>query len=70
MIDDHSLYTLGVGLTMFIGCGAAVLQSGGNISREGIMAASYLVASAPTVLLYLAMQDYFVLGLTGEAIEL
>lgn len=70
MIDDQNLYTLGVGLTMFSGCGAAVMQSGANISRQGIRAASYLVASAPAVLLYLAMQDYFVQGLIGEAVEL
>jgi ABC-type glycerol-3-phosphate transport system permease component len=70
MIDDQHLYTLGVGLTMFIGCGSAVLQSAGNISREGIIAASYLVASAPAVLLYIAMQDYFSESLTGKAIEL
>ena len=70
MIDDHNLYTLGVGLTMFHGCGAAVMQSGADISRQGIRAASYLVASAPAVLLYIAMQDFFVQGLTGNAIEL
>jgi ABC-type glycerol-3-phosphate transport system permease component len=70
MIDDPNLYTLGVGLTMFGGCGAAVRQSGANISRQGIRAASYLVASAPAVLLYLAMQDYFIQGLTGEEIKL
>jgi ABC-type glycerol-3-phosphate transport system permease component len=55
---------------MFGGCGAAVRQSGANISRQGIRAASYLVASAPAVLLYLAMQDYFIQGLTGEEIKL
>jgi ABC-type glycerol-3-phosphate transport system permease component len=70
MIDDQNLYTLGVGLTLFNGCGAAVMQSGDNISREGIRAASYLLASAPAVLLYIAMQDLIVQGLTGKAIEL
>jgi ABC-type glycerol-3-phosphate transport system permease component len=70
MIDDHELYTLGVGLTMFNGCGAEVMQSAGNISREGIIAASYLVASAPAVLLYIAMQDLFAQALAGKAIEL
>jgi ABC-type glycerol-3-phosphate transport system permease component len=70
MIDDHNLYTLGVGLTMFRGCGAAVMQSAGDISRQGIRAASYLVASAPVVLLYLETQGYLVQGLTGKALKL
>jgi ABC-type glycerol-3-phosphate transport system permease component len=70
MLDNHSLYTLGVGLTLFNGCGAEVMRSGGNISREGIRAASYLVASAPAVLLYVAMQDLFAQGLAGNVIEL
>jgi ABC-type glycerol-3-phosphate transport system permease component len=69
MIDDQKLYTMGVGLTMFTLCGN-FRQAASRISGQGIIAAGYLVASAPSVLLYIMMQDYFVQGLSEGAIKL
>jgi ABC-type glycerol-3-phosphate transport system permease component len=69
MIDDPKLYTLGVGMSMFTTCGAAFKQAGTSVSTRGIRAASYLVTSAPAVLLFIMMQDYFVQGLSEGAIK-
>jgi ABC-type glycerol-3-phosphate transport system permease component len=69
MIDDQNLYTLGVGMAMFTTCGAAFKQGGISISLQGIRAASYLVTSAPVVLLFIMMQDSFKQGLSEGAIK-
>jgi ABC-type glycerol-3-phosphate transport system permease component len=63
MIDDPRLYTLGIGLSMVTGGGTRVASGGTTV-------ASYLLASAPAVLLYIMMQDYFVQGLSEGAIKL
>jgi ABC-type glycerol-3-phosphate transport system permease component len=69
MIDDQKLYTLGVGMAMFTTCGAAFKQAGANISVQGIIAASYLVTSAPVVLLFIMMYDSFAQYLNEGAIK-
>jgi ABC-type glycerol-3-phosphate transport system permease component len=69
MIDDQKLYTLGIGMAMFSTCGAAFKQAGTNFSLQGIRAASYLVTSAPVVLLFIMMQDSFAQGLTEGAVK-
>jgi ABC-type glycerol-3-phosphate transport system permease component len=69
MIDDQKLYTLGVGMAMFTTCGAAFNQAGASISLQGIRAASYLMTSAPVVLLFIMMQDSFKQGLNEGAIK-
>jgi ABC-type glycerol-3-phosphate transport system permease component len=62
MIDDPSLYTLGIGLSM-------LTQGGTRVARGGTTVASYLVASVPAVLLFIMMQDYFVQGLSEGALK-
>jgi hypothetical protein len=70
MIDDQNLYTLGVGLAMFDTGGAEMMQAEATVSQQGIKSAGYLLASIPAMLLYVAMQEYFVKGLTEGALNL
>jgi multiple sugar transport system permease protein len=69
MIDDQKLYTLGVGMAMFDTGGAELMQADGRVSQQGIFSAGYLLASIPAILLYLAMQKYFVKGMTEGALK-
>jgi ABC-type glycerol-3-phosphate transport system permease component len=69
MIDEPRLYTLGVGLAMFTTGGADVMQAEADVSEQGIKAAAYLLASIPAIVLYIAMQKYFVKGLTEGALK-
>ena len=38
--------------------------------EQGIKAAGYLLASVPTIVLYITMQKYFVKGMTEGALKL
>ena len=69
MIDDAKLYTLGISLAMFDTGVGDWLQGEANISQQGIKAAGYLLASIQTIVLYVAMQKYFVKGLTEGALK-
>jgi ABC-type glycerol-3-phosphate transport system permease component len=69
MIDDQKLYTLGVGMAMFDTGGAELMQGDGSVSKEGIRSAGYFLASIPSIVLYLAMQKYFVKGMTEGALK-
>ena len=69
MIDDQRLYTLGVGLAMFETGGAELMQAEASVSGQGIQSAAYLLASLPAILLYVALQKYFVKGMTEGALK-
>ncbi len=69
MIDEPAKYTLGVGMAMFSTGGAEVMQADGTVSAQGIQSAGYLMAALPAIILYLAMQKYFVKGMTEGALK-
>jgi ABC-type glycerol-3-phosphate transport system permease component len=69
MIDDQKLYTLGVGMAMFDTGGAEMMQAEASVSQQGIKSAGYLLASIPAIVVYLAMQKYFVKGMTEGALK-
>jgi ABC-type glycerol-3-phosphate transport system permease component len=69
MIDEPAKYTLGVGMALFKTGGAEVMQADGTVSEQGILSAAYLLASLPAIILYVAMQRYFVKGMTEGAIK-
>lgn len=69
MIDDQNLYTLGVGLAMFDTGGAETMQAEASVSQQGIKSAAYLLASLPAIVLYVALQKYFVKGMTEGALK-
>lgn len=68
MIDVAKYYTVGVGIAMFSGAGHMVQQDP-DISEAGILAAGYLLAALPAMLLYLGLQRYFVRGLMEGALK-
>jgi ABC-type glycerol-3-phosphate transport system permease component len=70
MIDDAKNYTIGISLAMFDTGVGDWLEGEANISQQGIKAAGYLLASIPTMLLYITMQKFFVKGLTEGALKL
>lgn len=60
MIDDRELFTLGIGMAMqFIG----VTMEFGEFTSYGAQAAAYIMAAAPVVIFFLALQRWFVRGL-------
>jgi ABC-type glycerol-3-phosphate transport system permease component len=69
MLDEPSKYTLGVGMAMFETGGAEIMQADGSVSSQGIQSAAYLMAALPAIILYIAMQKYFVKGMTEGAIK-
>ncbi|MFZ6029263.1 MAG: carbohydrate ABC transporter permease [Chloroflexota bacterium] len=69
MIDEPSKYTLGVGMAIFSTGGAEVMQADGSVSAQGIQSAAYLMAALPAIILYIAMQKYFVKGMTEGALK-
>lgn len=69
MIDEPAKYTLGVGMALFQTGGAEVMQADGTVSAQGIESAAYLMAALPAIILYLAMQKYFVKGMTEGALK-
>lgn len=61
LIKDPTLYTLAVGLSLFIG---------GQFTQEwGVFAAGALMGAIPIVIIYLLLQDYIVGGLTAGAVK-
>lgn len=61
LIKDPALYTLAVGLSLFIG---------GQFTQEwGVFAAGALMGAIPIVIIYLLLQDYIVGGLTAGAVK-
>jgi ABC-type glycerol-3-phosphate transport system permease component len=68
MIDLQSLYTVGVGISMFYGGGAMVQDA--DISGPGIQTAGYLAAAFPVMVTYLLLQRYFVRGLTEGVLKM
>lgn len=69
MIDEPAKYTLGVGMAIFSTGGAEVMQADGTVSAQGIQSAAYLMAALPAIILYIAMQRYFVKGMTEGALK-
>jgi ABC-type glycerol-3-phosphate transport system permease component len=69
MIDDQNLYTLGIGMAMFDTGGAELMQAEANVSQQGIHSAGYLLGSLPAIVVYIAMQKYFVKGMTEGALK-
>jgi ABC-type glycerol-3-phosphate transport system permease component len=69
MIDDAKKYTIGISLAMFDTGVGDWLEGEANISQQGIKAAGYLLASIPTMLIYVTMQKYFVKGMTEGALK-
>ncbi len=60
MIDDRSRFTLGVGMAMqFLGTATEF----GEFTTYGGQAAAYVMAAAPVVLFFIALQRWFVRGL-------
>jgi ABC-type glycerol-3-phosphate transport system permease component len=60
MIDDRSLFTLGVGMAMTL-IGATV--EFGEFTSYGAQSAAFILAAAPVVIFFLALQRWFVRGL-------
>lgn len=61
LIRDSSLYTLALGLSLFIG---------DSFSQNwGVFAAGALIGAIPIVLIYILLQDYIVGGLTQGAVK-
>ncbi len=60
MIDDRNLFTLGVGMAMTV---LGVTMEFGEFTSYGAQAAAYILAAAPVVLFFLALQRWFVRGL-------
>lgn len=61
LIKDPALYTLAVGLSLFIG---------GQFTQQwGVFAAGALMGAIPIVIIYLLLQDYIVGGLTAGAVK-
>lgn len=60
MIDDQNKYTLGIGMVQQFS--AATIEFG-EFTSYGGQAAAYLMAAAPAVLFFLALQRWFVRGL-------
>ncbi len=60
MIDDRSRFTLGVGMAMqFLGTATEF----GEFTTYGGQAAAYVMAAAPVVIFFIALQRWFVRGL-------
>lgn len=60
MIDDRALFTLGVGMAMTL---LGVTMEFGEFTSYGAQAAAYILAAAPVVVFFLALQRWFVRGL-------
>lgn len=60
MIDDRALFTLGVGMAMTL---LGVTLEFGEFTSYGAQAAAYILAAAPVVVFFLALQRWFVRGL-------
>ncbi|MCC6626922.1 MAG: carbohydrate ABC transporter permease [Chloroflexi bacterium] len=60
MIDDRELFTLGVGMAMTL---LGVTMEFGEFTSYGAQAAIYIMAAAPVVVFFLAVQRWFVRGL-------
>lgn len=60
MIDDQSKYTLGIGMVQQFS--SATIEFG-EFTSYGGQAAAYIMAAAPAVLFFLALQRWFVRGL-------
>lgn len=60
MIDDQQKYTLGIGMVQTF---APATLEFGQFTTYGAQAAAYIMAAAPVVLFFLALQRWFVRGL-------
>ncbi len=60
MLDDRNLFTLGVGMAMTL---LGVTMEFGEFTSYGAQAAAYILAAAPVVFFFLALQRWFVRGL-------
>lgn len=60
MIDIPELYTLGVGIAMTL---LGVTMEFGEFTSYGAQSAAYIMAAAPVVVFFLALQRWFVRGL-------
>jgi multiple sugar transport system permease protein len=61
MIDRRELYTLGIGIVM-AWADSNVLE--GEFTTYGTQCAGYLLYAAPVILFYIALQKWFIRGLT------
>ena len=60
MIDDRSLFTLGVGMAMTL---IGVTIEFGEFTSYGAQSAAFILAAAPVVVFFLLLQRWFVRGL-------
>jgi ABC-type glycerol-3-phosphate transport system permease component len=62
MLDTEKLYTVAVGITTTIGWSAEFQRQ--QVSTYGANSAAYLISMLPVIIVFIAMQRWFIRGLT------